>query len=106
MTVIPSPLARIFYVKHVLRLTVNREVKHYVYGKRQTEGSCVSSKRENLPFSTCLTLERSYSVYLVNKQEKSLIKSSLSVFWQSGSFILPFAAVNVMLNINTRNSVH
>ena len=48
-------------------------------------------KRENLRFSTCLTLLRSYSIYLVKRQERSLIKSSFSVFWQKGNFILPFA---------------
>ena len=68
-----------------------REVKHNVYGKRQTVDSCVSQKRENLRFSTCLSLLRSHSIYLVNKQERSLIKSSFSVFWQKGNFALPFA---------------
>ena len=43
-----------------------REVKHCVYGKRQIVSSCVSQKRENL--LTCLTLLRSYSMYLVNRQ--------------------------------------
>ena len=89
----------------------NREVKHYVYrkrqtanGKRQTVDCCVSQKRENLRFSTSLTLLKSYSIYLVNRLEKSWIKSSFSVFWQKGDFILPFA-VNVMLNlsINTKH---
>ena len=56
----------------------------------------MSQKRENLRFSTCLTLLISYSIYLVNRQEKSLINSSFSVFWQKGNFILTFA-VNVML---------
>ena len=68
-----------------------REVKHYVYGKGQTVDSCVSQKRDNLPFSTCLTLLRSYSIYLINRQESSFIKSSFSVFWQKGNFILPFS---------------
>ena len=53
---------------------VNTEIKHDFYGKRQTVGSCVSQKRENLYFSTCLTLLRSlYSIYLgvINRQERS-----------------------------------
>ena len=53
---------------------------------RQTVGSCVSQKRENLRFSTCLTLLRTYSIYLVNRQERSSLKSSFSVFWQKGNF--------------------
>ena len=60
-------------------------------GKRQTVGSCVSQKHENLRFSTCLTLLRSYLIYLVNRQERSLNKSSFSMFWQEENFILPFA---------------
>ena len=83
-----------------------REVKHDVYdkrqtanGKRQTVVSCVSQKRENLRFSTCLILLRSYSIYLGNIQERSLNKSSFSVFWQKENFILSFAA-NVMLNLS------
>ena len=52
-----------------------REVMHYVYGKRQTVDSGVAQKRENLRFSTCLTLLKSYAIYLVNRQEKSLILS-------------------------------
>ena len=68
-------------------------------GKRQTVDCCVSQKRENLHFLTFLTLLRSYSIYLVNRQEKSLIKSSFSVFWQKGNFILPFA-INVILNLS------
>ena len=71
----------------------------YVYGKRQTVGSCVSQKHENLRFSTCLTLLRSYSIHLGNRQERSLNKSSFSVFWQKESFILPFP-VNFMLNLS------
>ena len=61
----------------------------------------MSQKSENLRFSTSLTLLRSYSVYLVNRQTRtmSLIKSSFSVFWQKGNFMLPFA-VNVMLNLS------
>ena len=70
--------------------------------KRQTVVSCVSQKHENLRFSTCLTLLRSYSIYLGNIQERSLNKSSFSVFWQKGNFILPFAA-NVMLNLSNVN---
>ena len=77
----------------------NREVKHYVHGKRQTVDSCVSQKPENLRFSTCITLLKSYSIYLVNRQERRLIESSFSVFWQKEHFILPFA-VNVMLNLS------
>ena len=73
-------------------LDVIRELKHDVYGKRQTVGSCVLQKHEDLRFSTCLTLLRSYSIYLGNRQERSLNKSSLSVFWQKENFILPFAA--------------
>ena len=68
-------------------------------GKRQTVGSCVSQKHENFRFSTCLILLRSYSIYLVNRQERSLNKSSFSMFWQKENFILPFA-VNVMLNLS------
>ena len=60
----------------------------------------MSQKRENLRISTWLTLLITYSIYLVNRQERSsLIKSSFSVFWQKGNFILPFA-VNVMLKVN------
>ena len=51
----------------------------------------MSQKREKIRFSTCLTLLRSYWIYLVNKQERSLIKSSFSVFWQKGNFALLFA---------------
>ena len=75
------------------------EVKHDVYGKRQTVVSCVSQKHENLRFSTCFTLLRNYSIYLGNIQERSLNKSSFYVFWQKENFILPFAA-NVMLNLS------
>ena len=59
----------------------------------------MSQKRENLRFSTCLTLLRSYSIYLGKRKERSLHKSSFSVFWQKQNFILPFA-VNVMLNLS------
>ena len=38
-------------------------------------------------------------MHLVNRQERSLIESSFSEFWQKGNFILPFA-VNVMLNLS------
>ena len=48
---------------------------------------------------TCLTLLRIYSIYLGNRQERSLIKSSFSLFWQKENFRLPFA-VNVMLNLS------
>ena len=67
-------------------------------GKWQTVGSCVSQKHENLRFQTCLTLLRSYSIYLGNRQERSLNKSThcFSVFWQKENFILPFA-INIML---------
>ena len=93
-------------------LLVIRKVKHDVYGKRQTVGSCVSQKYKYLRFSTCLILLRSYSIFLVNRHERSLIKSSFSVFWWKGNFILPFAvcrwkgnfilpfAVNVTLNLS------
>ena len=50
-------------------------IKHYVYGKRQTVDSCVSQKPESVRFSTCLTLLISYSIYLVNRQERSLKKT-------------------------------
>ena len=80
-----------------------REVNDDVYGKRKTVGSCVSKKHENLRFLTCLTRLRSYSIYLVNRQERSLIKSSFSVFWQKENFILPFA-VNVMLNLSKEST--
>ena len=60
-------------------------------GKRQTVGSCVSQRHENLRFSTRLTLLRSYSIYLGNREERSLHKSSFSVFWRKENFILPFA---------------
>ena len=40
--------------------------------KRQTEGSYMSQKHENLRFSTCLTLLRSYLIYEGNRQERSL----------------------------------
>ena len=33
-------------------------------------------------FNLSLTLLRTYLIYLVNRQESSLIESSLSVFWQ------------------------
>ena len=84
-----------------------REVKHDVYGKRQTVGRCMSQKHENLRFSACLTLLRSFSIYLGNRQERSLNKSSFSVFWQKENFILPFA-VNVMLNlpVDSRLTTH
>ena len=52
----------------------NREVKHFVYGKRQVVDSCESQKRENLRFSTCLTLLRSYSICLVNRQVLDLME--------------------------------
>ena len=97
-----------------VRLFSNREVKHYVYGKRQTVDSCTSQKRENLRFSTFLTFVRTYSIFLtsfpgslfqrlreaekrdpgnelVNRQERSLTKSNFSVFWQKGNFTLTFA---------------
>ena len=80
-------------------MRVYREVKQDVYDKRQTVRSCVSQKHENLRFSTCLTLLRSYSIYLGNTQERSLNKSSFSVFWHEENFILPFAA-NVVLNLS------
>ena len=67
--------------------------------KRQTVSSCVSQKHDNLRFSTCLTLLTSYSIYLGNRQESSLNKSSFSLFWQKGNFILPLA-VNVMRNLS------
>ena len=51
------------------RETLERLSMTYVYGKRQTVGSCVSQKDENLRFSTCLTLLRSYSIHLGNRQE-------------------------------------
>ena len=71
----------------------HREIKHYVYGKGQTVDSCVSQKRDNLPFSTCLTLLRSYSIYLINRQESSLIKSSSPCFGKKeiSTCRLPFA---------------
>ena len=59
----------------------------------------MSQKHENLGFSTCFTLLRSYSIYLINRIERSLNKSSFSVFQQKQNFILPFA-VNVMLNLS------
>ena len=59
----------------------------------------MSQKRENLRFLTYLTLLRSYSIYLGDREERSLNKSSFSVFWQKENFILPFA-VNVMLNLS------
>ena len=81
------------------RETLERLSMTYVYGKRQTVGSCVSQKDENLRFSTCLTLLRSYSIHLGNRQERGLNKSSFSVFWQKENFILPFA-LNNMLNLS------
>ena len=77
----------------------NWEFNHCVNGKWQTVDSCLSQKRETLRFSTCPTLLRSYSIYLVKRQERSLIKSRFSVFWQKGNFILPFA-VNLILNLS------
>ena len=59
-------------------------------GKWQTVGSYVSQKHEILRFSTCLTLLRSYSIYLGNRQERSLNESFLRV-WQKENLILPFA---------------
>ena len=67
-------------------------------GKRQTVGSCVSQKHENLRFPACPALLRSYSIYLGNRQGRSLNESSFSLFWQKENFILPFA-VNIMLNL-------
>ena len=88
------------------RETLERLSMTYVYGKRQTVGSCVSQKHENLPFSTCLTLLRSYSIHLGNRQERGLNKPSFYVFWQKENFILPFA-VNFMLSIHvTRVAPH
>ena len=58
---------------------------------RQTLDSCVTQKRENLRFLTCLNLLRSYAIYLVNRQEKSVIKSRFSMFWKKGNFILQLA---------------
>ena len=86
------------------RETLERLSMTYVYGKRQTGGSCVSQKDENLRFSTCLTLLRSYSIHLGNRQERGLNKSSFSVFWQKENFILPFA-VNFMLNREIKHRV-
>ena len=64
----------------------------------------MSQKPENLHFSTCLTLLRSYLIYLVNRQERSLLKSSFSVFCKKGNFIysshLPFA-INIMLKLSS-----
>ena len=51
------PLSRFLNKAKLLR-SFNREIKHYVYGKRQTVDSFVSQKRENLRFSTCFTLLR------------------------------------------------
>ena len=82
-------------IKSLERLSI----KFTANGKRETVDSGVSQKRENIRFSTCVTLLRSYSIFLVNRQERSLIKSSFSVFWQKGNFILPFA-VNVMLKLS------
>ena len=73
-----------------------KELKYDVYGKRQTVGSCMSQKLENLSFSTCLILLKSYSMCLGNRQERSFIQSGYSVFWKKDNFILLFA-VNVML---------
>ena len=42
---------------------------------------------------------RIYLIYLVNSQERSLSKSSISVLWQKENFILPFA-VNGILNLS------
>ena len=82
-------------------LPVIREVKHNVYGKRQTVGSYVSQKHKYLRFSTCLILLRSYSIFLVNRHERSVIKSSFSVFWRKGisSCRLPLT-VNVTTNLS------
>ena len=68
-----------------MTFTANRD------GKRRTVDSCVSQKRENIRFSTFLTLVRSNSIYLVSRQERSLIKSSFSVFGEKEiwSFRLP-----------------
>ena len=60
-------------------------------GKRQTVGSCVSLKHENLRFSTFLTLLRSYSIYLGNRQERSLKNQVSPCFGKKENFILPFA---------------
>ena len=96
-----------FLHNFVFQTSLIREVKHDVYGKRQTVGRCMSQKHENLRFSACLTLLRSFSIYLGNRQERSLKKSSFSVFWQKENFILPFA-VNVMLNlpVDSRLTTH
>ena len=45
-------------------------IEWFKHNLRLTVGSCTSQKRENLRFSTSLTLLRSYSVYLVNRQPR------------------------------------
>ena len=100
-----------FVWKHLTQKGVI-EVRHDVCGKRQTANNRqqrVIMKHENLRFLTCLTLLRTYSIYLGNRQEMSLNKSNLSLFWQEGNFILPFA-VNVMLHLSNiskmRSPIH
>ena len=50
-------------------------------------------------FSTFLTLLRSYSIYLGNRQERSLKNQVSPCFGKKENFILPFP-VNVMLNLS------
>ena len=69
-------------------LRVIREVKHDVFTANGKQEAAAYHKSIN---TYVFQLLRSYSIFLVNTQERSLMKSSFSVFWRKGNFILPFA---------------
>ena len=80
-----SFLLKAFQISFI-HFLLHRHFKHYVYGKRQTVDSCVSQNRENLRFSTCLTLLRSYSIYLVIKFSTS--DNAFCVLWLVHSILV------------------
>ena len=59
-------------------------------GKRKTVDACHKSVKTDV-FQLFVTLLRSYSICLVNRKERSLLKSSFSVFWRKVNFFLPCA---------------
>ena len=63
----------------------NREVKHDVYSKWQTEGSCVSHKHENLRF---FNLSHSFEK-LLDISRRQMLNLSNALFLVRGIFILP-----------------
>ena len=75
----------------LMRIELPLEKNLSIYCEWQTVDSCVSQKRENLRFSVRLSLLRSFSIYLGNRQERSLNESSFFVFWQKEKVVLPFA---------------